>query len=123
MSHDAFLSAAFRHELLRRRQRQLPEDAGERLPPLPFALVVAALAFDFGFFKLPLDAEIQKVVKGTKLNTMLAYFNQVSFLFMLFASVPYIHIPLKKRWRIWLKSAFATEVLRHDPVSRIKCGV
>ena len=60
-----------------------------RLPPPAFALVVAALAFDFGFFKLPLDAEIQKVVKGPKLNTMLAYFNQVSFLFMLFASVSY----------------------------------
>ena len=44
------------------------------------------LAFDLGFFKLPFDAEIQKVVKGPKLNTMLAYFNQVSFLFMLAAS-------------------------------------
>ena len=56
------------------------------MSPLSFGCVVAALAFDFGFFKLPLDAEIQKVVKGPKLNTMLAYFNQVSFLFMLAAS-------------------------------------
>ena len=56
------------------------------MPPLAFGCVVAVLAFDFGFFKLPLDAEIQKVVKGPKLNTMLAYFNQVSFLFMLGAS-------------------------------------
>ncbi len=54
-----------------------------------FASVLAVLAFDLGLFKLPLDAEIQKVVKGTKLNTMLAYFNQVSFLFMLFASICY----------------------------------
>ena len=44
------------------------------------------MTIDLGFFKLPLDAEIQKVVKGPKLNTMLAYFNQVSFLFMLAAS-------------------------------------
>ena len=53
---------------------------------MPFGLVLALLAFDLGFFKLPFDAEIQKVVKGPKLNTMLAYFNQVSFLFMLLAS-------------------------------------
>lgn len=58
----------------------------------PFAVLVGLLAFDLGFFKLPLDAEIQKVVKGPKLNTMLAYFNQVSFLFMFFASVAYIGV-------------------------------
>ncbi len=56
------------------------------LSPVAFGIVLALLAFDLGFFKLPLDAEIQKVVKGPKLNTMLAYFNQVSFLFMLAAS-------------------------------------
>ena len=56
------------------------------LPPKWFGVVLAALALDLGFFKLPFDAEIQKVVKGPKLNTMLAYFNQVSFLFMLAAS-------------------------------------
>ena len=54
--------------------------------PTAFGAVLAALAFDFGFFKLPFDAEIQKVVKGPRLNTMLAYFNQVSFFFMLLAS-------------------------------------
>ena len=54
--------------------------------PTAFGFVLAALAFDLGFFKLPFDAEIQKVVKGPKLNTMLAYFNQVSFFFMLLAS-------------------------------------
>ena len=56
------------------------------LSPMWFGIVLALLAFDLGFFKLPFDAEIQKVVKGPKLNTMLAYFNQVSFLFMLAAS-------------------------------------
>ena len=56
------------------------------LPPVAFGIVLGILAFDLGFFKLPLDAEIQKVVKGPRLNTMLAYFNQVSFLFMLAAS-------------------------------------
>ncbi len=56
------------------------------LAPIPFAVVIAVLAFDLGFFKLPFDAEIQKVVKGPRLNTVLAYFNQVSFLFMLAAS-------------------------------------
>ena len=54
--------------------------------PTAFGAVLAVIAFDLGFFKLPFDAEIQKVVKGTKLNTMLAYFNQVSFTFMLLAS-------------------------------------
>jgi len=54
--------------------------------PVPFGVTLAVLAFDLGFFKLPLDAEIQKVVKGPRLNTMLSYFNQVSFLFMLVAS-------------------------------------
>ncbi|MBR2837545.1 MAG: MFS transporter [Kiritimatiellae bacterium] len=56
------------------------------LSPVSFGVALGLLAFDLGFFKLPLDAEIQKVVKGPKLNTMLAYFNQVSFLFMLAAS-------------------------------------
>ena len=54
-----------------------------------FGVMLGLLAFDLGFFKLPLDAEIQKVVKGPKLNTMLAYFNMVSFLFMLAASGVY----------------------------------
>lgn len=54
-----------------------------------FGTTLFLLAFDLGFFKLPLDAEIQKVVKGPRLNTMLAYFNMVSFLFMLGASAVY----------------------------------
>ena len=62
------------------------------LRPVAFAAVLAVLAFDLGFFKLPFDAEIQKVVKGPRLNTMLAYFNQVSFLFMMFASLSYVAV-------------------------------
>lgn len=62
------------------------------LTPVAFAVVTGLLAFDMGFFKLPLDAEIQKVVKGPKLNTMLAYFNQVSFLFMFLSSGCYIAV-------------------------------
>ena len=56
------------------------------MSPVWFGVALCVLAFDLGFFKLPFDAEIQKVVKGGKLNTMLSYFNQVSFLFMLAAS-------------------------------------
>lgn len=56
------------------------------MTPICFAVILGVLAFDLGFFKLPFDAEIQKVVKGPKLNTILSYFNQVSFLFMLVAS-------------------------------------
>lgn len=56
------------------------------LSPTAFGVVLGLLAFDLGFFKLPFDAEIQKVVKGPNLNTMLSYFNQVSFLLMLAAS-------------------------------------
>ena len=61
-----------------------------RVPPVWFAVLVAILAFDIGFFKLPLDAEIQKIAKGSRLNAMLAYFNQVSFLFMMAASLVYM---------------------------------
>jgi len=57
--------------------------------PVAFGTILAVAAFDLGFFKLPFDTEIQKVSKGTRLNTMLSYFNQVSFLFMLLASACY----------------------------------
>ena len=56
------------------------------MTPVCFASALGVLAFDLGFFKLPFDAEIQKVVRGPKLNTILSYFNQISFLFMLAAS-------------------------------------
>jgi 1-acyl-sn-glycerol-3-phosphate acyltransferase len=62
------------------------------MSPICFGVLLCLLAFDLGFFKLPLDAEIQKVVKGPKLNTMLSYFNQVSFLFMLVASGCYAFV-------------------------------
>ena len=47
-----------------------------------------------GMFKVPLDAEIQRRVQPDLLNTVLAYFNQVSFLFMLLASVTYYLLTL-----------------------------
>ena len=59
------------------------------LGPGAFAALLGALAFVLGFFKLPLDAEIQKVVEGPRLNTVLAYFNQVTFLAMFAASACY----------------------------------
>ncbi|MBR1871134.1 MAG: hypothetical protein IJ802_04840 [Kiritimatiellae bacterium] len=59
------------------------------LSPFVFTALIGILAFDLGFFKLPLDAEIQRRVKGPRLNTVLAYFNQVTFMFMLLASATY----------------------------------
>lgn len=59
------------------------------LSPAVFGVALGFLAFDMGLFKLPFDAEIQKTVKGPRLNTILAYFNQVSFLFMFAASACY----------------------------------
>lgn len=47
-----------------------------------------------GMFKVPLDATIQRTVKPDELNTVLAYFNQVSFLFMFGASVTYYLITM-----------------------------
>lgn len=54
--------------------------------PAAFCLILACFSFEIGFFKLPLDAEIQKLVKGPMLNTILSYFNQVTFIFILIAS-------------------------------------
>ena len=59
------------------------------LPPRAFAALLAALAFALGFFKLPLDAEIQRVVQGPRLHTVLAWFNQATFLAMFAASACY----------------------------------
>ena len=80
------------------------------LGPAAFGTVLALLAFDLGFFKLPFDAEIQKVVKGPKLNTMLAYFNQVSFFFMLLASGCYVLVSWlwgPRAFLLLLSAAFA----------------
>jgi acyl-[acyl-carrier-protein]-phospholipid O-acyltransferase/long-chain-fatty-acid--[acyl-carrier-protein] ligase len=52
----------------------------------PFAAAVFLAAFCSGFFKVPLDAWIQARVPGQALGEMLAYSNQLSFLFMLVAS-------------------------------------
>ena len=60
-----------------------------RMSPVWFAVMMFVMSFTCGFFKIPLDAEIQRIVKGPELNTMLAYFNQVSFLFILLASVTF----------------------------------
>ena len=57
--------------------------------PGAFTALLGTLSFSLGFFKLPLDAEIQRVVKGPRLNTVLAWFNQVTFLFMFAASACY----------------------------------
>lgn len=59
------------------------------LPTRAFATLLAVLAFVLGFFKLPLDAEIQRVVQGPRLNTVLAWFNQATFLAMFAASACY----------------------------------
>lgn len=76
--------------------------------PKAFAVLLGALAFDLGFFKLPLDAEIQKVVKGPRLNTVLAYFNQVSFLFMFAASLCYAALSWAFGLRAFLGAMGAT---------------
>ena len=47
-----------------------------------------------GLFKVPLDAAIQSTVRHDELNTILAYFNQVSFIFMFGASITYYIITL-----------------------------
>ena len=59
-----------------------------------FAALMFVVGILGGLFKVPLDAEIQRRVRPEQLNTILAYFNQVSFLFMLLASVTYYIITL-----------------------------
>lgn len=52
-------------------------------------LSILIFALTAGFFKIPLDAEIQKQVKGPTLNLVLAFFNQVSFIYILIASATF----------------------------------
>lgn len=59
------------------------------LGPEAFAITLFLTAFTSAFFKIPLDAEIQKNVDQSNLNSILAYFNQVSFIFILLASISY----------------------------------
>ncbi len=54
-----------------------------------FSLLLLILSSLAGFFKVPLDAEIQRIVKTDELNTILAYFNQISFFAILIASITY----------------------------------
>ena len=72
------------------------------LPPqhyIIFTIVIFFVGTFAGLFKVPLDAAIQRTVKPHELSSILAYFNQVSFLFMLLASVTYylltLILPLK----------------------------
>lgn len=54
-----------------------------------FTILIFFVGIFGGMFKVPLDAAIQRTVRQDELNTILAYFNQVSFLFMFGASVTY----------------------------------
>lgn len=59
-----------------------------------FTVVLFVVSVSSGFFKVPMDAVIQRTVKPEELDGMLAYFNQVSFLFMLLASITYYLLTL-----------------------------
>lgn len=60
-----------------------------QMPHWTFGLLVFVLALFAGLFKVPLDSAIQQTAKGDFLSTTLAYLNQVSFLFILMASVSF----------------------------------
>ena len=53
---------------------------------LYFGILMTLTSITVGIFKIPLDAEIQKRVDTSELNIILAYFNLVSFIFILVAS-------------------------------------
>ncbi|MBE9488612.1 MAG: MFS transporter [Bacteroidetes bacterium] len=59
-----------------------------------FAIILFFLSLVCGFFKVPLDTAIQQKVKGSLLAPVLAYFNQVSFIFILFASLTFAIISI-----------------------------
>lgn len=59
-----------------------------------FGVLIFIVGVCGGMFKVPLDAEIQRIVPQEYLNTILAYFNQISFLFMLLASITYYGMTL-----------------------------
>ena len=59
-----------------------------------FSVLIFFVGIFGGMFKVPLDAEIQRRVHPEQLNTVLAYFNQVSFLLMFAASVTYYLLTL-----------------------------
>lgn len=57
-----------------------------------FTVSIVALAIMSGFFKIPMDAEIQKRAKPEELNIILAYFNLISFVFIFLAAATNILI-------------------------------
>ena len=57
-----------------------------------FGIFMTTIAITVGIFKIPLDAEIQKRVDSSELNIILAYFNLISFIFILAASATNILI-------------------------------
>ncbi len=59
---------------------------------VPFAILIFCIAFIGGIFKIPFDAEIQKRVDASELNVVLAYFNQISFIYIFLASATNILI-------------------------------
>ncbi|MBR1631958.1 MAG: MFS transporter [Paludibacteraceae bacterium] len=65
-----------------------------RLPVLPLGVLLFVVAFVAGCYKLPLDAEIQRVVRPEQLGIVLACFNQLSFIFILIASGTFALITL-----------------------------
>lgn len=67
------------------------------LPPqhyVIFTIVLFFVGLSAGCFKVPLDAVIQRTVAPYELSSVLAYFNQISFLFMLGASITYYLLTL-----------------------------
>lgn len=59
-----------------------------------FTVILFIVGVLAGLFKVPLDAAIQASVRHDELNTVLAYFNQVSFIFMFGASITYYLLTL-----------------------------
>lgn len=55
-----------------------------------FAATLFIVSLSTGIYKVPLDAEIQRMAVGQRLNIILAYFNQISFLFMVLAALMFI---------------------------------
>ena len=64
------------------------------ISPVWFAAFLFATTIVTGFFKIPLDAEIQRTVKGASLNLVLAFFNQISFIYILIASATFALLTL-----------------------------
>ncbi len=57
------------------------------LSPIIFGTVIFGISVVSGFFKVPLDAAVQRMAKGNFLPIALGYLNQVSFIFILFSSL------------------------------------